>query len=156
MWYSGRRHRSRKRICFTLCTSAVLWEPFFVPVKCLQAPPLARKPRHLNARNTSTAGEKHQTKAFTSAFVCTWLLSRWSAVTYSNTTIKVVCFWLSQCFSWLLRKQTTPSPETSVLQVCSVPQYCRGGQTHSADNNTNTVGHIDKKKPPLHYMCRRR
>lgn len=71
--YSESRHRPRKRTCFTMCTSTVLWNPFFVPVKWLEAPPLAKKPRHLKYATRvlrKAAGEKHQTKACTCAFVC--------------------------------------------------------------------------------------
>lgn len=61
----------------SLCAHlTVLWKPFFVSGKWLEAPPLARKPKHLNVLNTRTAKtlhvkntHTHQTKASTSAFV---------------------------------------------------------------------------------------
>lgn len=56
-----------------------------------------------------SAGEKHQTKASRSVFVCVqawffFFLSRWSAVTYSNKTIRAVWYWLSQCFFWVAKE----------------------------------------------------
>lgn len=149
MWYSGRRHRSKKRTCFTLCSLTVLWKSFFVPVNMQSADrhhPRLGNPNikvHGTRVQQKPAGEEHQTKAFTSSFVCVRavFLSRWSAVTYSNNTIKLVCFWLSEQPVFLLVAKETDNTLTWDLQVCSVPQSCRRGQT--ADNNMHTVREID-------------
>lgn len=105
---------SRRRKCFTLCTSTCAAEALFCCCSCHVVrgtiPAIEtqtfkctarRYCRNLQVKNTK---QRHLGLFL---FVCEldfFFLSRWSAVTYSDKTIRAVCFWLSQCFFWVAKE----------------------------------------------------